>query len=152
MGAFVLLRGINGVGTSKSHIQERAREDQNIPDDWYVSEQVTDTLSVMLFYNGDITEHTFSLYINRTGRPFGYSFSQGGIDASIQSGVREFNVEDSGEKVYISMNSRKANSIIISDSDGITKKEIDADKPFVLVVNGLSLVDFLDADGNPVYE
>lgn len=61
--AFVLLMVTNSIGTSQNHIQEQARKKQNIPDDWYVVEQVTDTLSAMLFYNEDATEHTFSLYI-----------------------------------------------------------------------------------------
>ena len=150
--AFMLLMVTNSIGTSKNHIQEQARKKQNIPDDWYVSEQVSDTLSAMLFYNEDTTKHTFSLYINKTGLPFGYSFCQGGIDASIQSSVREFNVKGTGEKVYISMNSRKANSVIISNANEITRKEIDPDKPFVLVINELSLVEFFDADGNSAYE
>ena len=150
--AFVLLMVTNSIGTSQNHIQEQARKKQNIPDDGYVVEQVTDTLSAMLFYNEDATEHTFSLYINKTGLPFGYFFCKGGIDASIQSSVREFNAKGAGEKVYISMNSRKANSVIISNTIEITKEEIDPDKPFVLVINELSLVEFFDADGNSVYE
>lgn len=48
--AFVLLMVTNSIGTSQNHIQEQARKKQNIPDDWYVVEQVTDTLSAMLFY------------------------------------------------------------------------------------------------------
>lgn len=140
------------IGITKDYIQDHARERQNIHDDWCVSEQTSNNLSAMIFYNEDLSEHTFSLYINRDGFSFGYFFYQGGIDASIQNNVREFALEGLEEKAYISMNPQRASLIQISNGADVRTEEIDPNKPFAVVVKMDSSVVFLDAYGTLLYE
>lgn len=152
VGLVLCLRVNDCFGTTKGHIQEQARESQHIPTDWCVSEQTSNCLSAMIFYNKDLTEHTFSLYINRDGLSFGYFFCQGGIDASIQSGVQKFTIEGSEETAYISMNPQRASLMQIFNGIDITTEEIDPNKPFAVIVEADASVEFYDVNGNLLYE
>ena len=41
-------------------------------DDWIVDGSVSDTMAVFISYPQDKSDHTFSIYVNRSGLSFGY--------------------------------------------------------------------------------
>lgn len=150
LGLTILVWGVyNAMGVTGEAIEVQARESQNIPESWEVSKQTTENLSAMIFYNDTQTQHTFSLYVRRTG---GYFFRQGGIATAVAAGVRVFNLEGIEENAYISMNSKGLSLVQITKGTTVETVDLDPNEPFAVIVHENAGVSFFDADGNVLYE
>ena len=71
---FIFLWGNNDIGINKHFIEKEARKSSKIHDDWQVAIDTTDIMSAMVFYPEDKSDHSFQIYVNRSGLSFGYFF------------------------------------------------------------------------------
>ena len=151
----VLLLGFlymdDDIGTSAANLESDIRNLQNIPEDWIVEGDVSDTMAAYISYPQDRSDHTFSVYVNRPGLSFGYFFRAGGKLSEIQEGIAEFTAEGANERALISMNQQQVQQLQIEDGHAKQAIDIDSDQPFAIVlpINAGSIT-FYDVNGNAV--
>ena len=150
--AFLILFFNNDIGTSKSNIEKDARVSQKISDDWQVAKQTTKTMSAMIFYDRNLSNHTFSIYVNRKGLSFGYFFRGGGSTGATMEGIAEFRIMDGyNERAYISMNKQRVSKVVIDNGQTTESIKLDDTKPFALIMPvNTGVVKFYDINGNIV--
>ena len=147
--AFLYLN--NDIGIQKSQFESDIRSSQKIASDWIVDGNVSDTIAAFISYPQDMTDHTFSVYVNRPGLSFGYFFRAGGDISGAKDGIVEYTVEGYKERAFISMNKQQVERLEIDDGNSIKVVNIDSSKPFsiILPVNAASIA-FYDVNGNTV--
>lgn len=69
---FVLLYFNNDIGITKSNIEKDARISHKIVNDWRVAKSTTNSMSAMLFYDENLDDYKFSIYVNIRGLSFQY--------------------------------------------------------------------------------
>ena len=131
--AFVIIWNAGIIGVAAGSLEKDAREEQQIPSDWEMAQAINDEMCAMLFYDAETREYTYSIYMKKEGTAYGYFFSQGGTDPYIGEGVRGMVFDDKGIAL-ISMNEDKVQKIEIDDGQEKKTMEIDAIKPFVIVL------------------
>lgn len=65
----------NDIGIPKSKLESDIRALQKINENWAVEGHASDTMAAYISYPADLSDHTFSVYVNRPGFSFGYFFS-----------------------------------------------------------------------------
>lgn len=152
---FVLLIGFlyinNDIGVTANKLEADIRSSQKIMDDWTVEGSVSDTMAAFISYPQDKTDHTFSVYVNRSGLSFGYFFRGGGDIVEVEEYIAEYTIEGYDERAFISMNEQKVVRLEIDNGNGIEKIDIDSNKPFAIVlpVNAGNIT-FYDENGQIV--
>ena len=108
-------------------------------------------MAAYISYPQDMSDHTFSVYVNRPGLSFGYFFRAGGKLSEIQEGIAEFTTEGANERALISMNQQQVQQLQIDDGRAKQAIDIDSDQPFAIVlpINAGSIT-FYDVNGNAV--
>lgn len=147
--AFLYLN--NDIGIQKSQFESDIRSSQKIESNWIVDGNVSDTIAAFISYPRDMTDHTFSVYVNRPGLSFGYFFRGGGSLSGVENGIAEYTVEGYKERAFISMNKQQVERLEIDDGNSVKVVDIDSCKPFsiVLPVNAGNIA-FYDVNGNTV--
>ena len=150
IAAVIYMSGIFGLPASR--LEKDARSSQKISDDWTAEGTVSKQMAAYIFYPEDMSDHTYSFYVNRPGLSFGYFFRSGGSTGTIEEYVQEFVVQGFRERAYISMNKPKIERVEINDGSNVETIALDSDKPFTLIlsVNEEDSVTFYDVDGNIV--
>ena len=139
------------IGTSAGRLRSDIRSYQKIQDDWTVTGSVSDTMAGFISYPQNMSDHTFSVYVNRPGVSFGYFFRCGGRLPSVERYIAEFTIEGYTERAFISMNAQKAARIEIDNGNGIEVIEIDSEKPFAIVLPvNAGTITFYDINGEIV--
>ena len=82
----------NDIGVQKFQLETDIRSAQKIKSDWTVNGTVSDTIAAFISYPYDMTDHTFSVYVNRSGLSFGYFFRGGGSLTGGDTGIVEYMV------------------------------------------------------------
>lgn len=141
----------NDIGVPKYRLESDIRISQKIDADWVVDGNVSDTMAAFISYPEDMTDHTFSVYVNRPGLSFGYFFRGGGDLTGMNAGITEYTVEGYKERAFISMNRQQVERLEVDDGNSIQVIDIDSNKPFAIIlpVNAGGIV-FYDVDGNTV--
>lgn len=153
--ACVLFVGIlyanNDIGVPSLNLEVNIRSSQKIMADWTVDGSVSDTMAAYISFPQDMSDHTFSVYVNRPGLSFGYFFRGGGSLSGVERGISEFTVEGYKERAFISMNKQKVSRLEIDNGGSIQVIDINSGKPFAIVlpVNAGSIA-FYDVNGNAV--
>ncbi|MBR4410855.1 MAG: hypothetical protein IKT31_05990 [Firmicutes bacterium] len=141
----------NDIGQTADSLESDIRSSQKIQDDWTVTGSVSDTMAGFISYPQNMSDHTFSVYVNRPGVSFGYFFRGGGSLSSVERYIAEFTVEGYSERAFISMNAQKAARVEIDNGTDIEVIEIDSEKPFALVLPGnAGVITFYDVNGEIV--
>ena len=141
----------NDIGKTADSLESDIRSSQKIQDDWTVTGSVSDTMAGFISYPQNMSDHTFSVYVNRPGVSFGYFFRGGGSLSSVERYIAEFTVEGYSERAFISMNVQKAARVEIDNGTDIEVIEIDSEKPFALVLPGnAGVITFYDVNGEIV--
>lgn len=133
---FSILYFNNDIGICKLNIEKDARISQKIDDSWQVAKSTTDNMSAMLFYDKNLTDYTFSIYVNRRGLSFGYFFRGGGSTNVENEGIAKYQIGGYQDKAYLSMNKQQINKIEIDNGNTIEVIDIDNTKPFAIVLPG----------------
>ena len=115
----------NEIGVTSSKLEADIRSSQKIKDDWTVDGSVSSTMAAYISYPQDLSDHSFSVYVNRPGLSFGYFFRGGGTLSGIQRGIVEFTVEGYNERAFISMNQQQVQQLEIDDGNTIQVVDID---------------------------
>jgi len=131
MISFLVLYSNNDIGINKVNIEKDARSSQKISDDWQVVKDTTELISAMVFYNERLSNHIYSIYVNRPGPSFGYFFRDGG---SIGEGIIEFYINGYNERAFISMNRQQISKVVIDNGNSIKIIEIESTKPFAFIL------------------
>ena len=97
----------NDIGMTSTNLEADIRSSQKIKDDWTLEGSVSNTMAAYISYPQDMSDHTFSVYVNRPGLSFGYFFRGGGTLSGVQRGIAEFTVEGYSERAFISMNQQQ---------------------------------------------
>ena len=124
----------NDIGVASTNLEADIRSSQKIKDDWTVDGSVSSTMAAYISYPQDLSDHSFSVYVNRPGLSFGYFFRGGGTLSGIQRGIVEFTVEGYNERAFISMNQQQVTQLEIDDGNTIQVLDIDSNKPFAIVL------------------
>ncbi len=124
----------NNIGMTSTNLETDIRSSQKIKDDWTIDGSVSNTMAAYISYSQDMSDHTFSVYVNRPGLSFGYFFRGGGTLSGIQRGIVEFTVEGYNERAFISMNQQQVQQLEIDDGNTIQVVDIDRNKPFAIVL------------------
>ena len=108
-------------------------------------------MAAYISYPQDLSDHSFSVYVNRPGLSFGYFFRGGGTLSGIQRGIVEFTVEGYNERAFISMNQQQVQQLEIDDGNTIQVVDIDRNKPFAIVLPiNAGNITFYDVNRNTV--
>ena len=141
----------NDIGIASGNLEADIRSSQKIKEDWAIDGSVSDTMAAYISYPQDMSDHTFSVYVNRPGLSFGYFFRGGGTLSGIQRGIVEFTVEGYNERAFISMNQQQVQQLEIDDGNTIQVVDIDRNKPFAIVLPiNAGTITFYDVNGNTV--
>ena len=141
----------NDIGKTADSLESDIRSSQKIQDDWTVTGSVSDTMAGFISYPQNMSDHTFSVYVNRPGVSFGYFFRGGGSLSSVERYIAEFKVEGYSERAFISMNAQKTARVEIDNGNKIEIIEIDSEKPFAIVLPGnAGVITFYDVNGEVV--
>ena len=141
----------NEIGVTSSKLEADIRSSQKIKDDWTVDGSVSSTMAAYISYPQDLSDHSFSVYVNRPGLSFGYFFRGGGTLSGIQRGIVEFTVEGYNERAFISMNQQQVTQLEIDDGNTIQVLDIDSNKPFAIVLPiNAGNITFYDVNRNTV--
>ena len=116
------------IGIASGNLETDIRSSQKIKEDWAIDGSVSDTMAAYISYPQDMSDHTFSVYVNRPGLSFGYN-----------------------ERALISMNQQQVQQLQIDDGHAKQAIDIDSDQPFAIVlpINAGSIT-FYDVNGNAV--
>ena len=141
----------NEIGVTSSKLEADIRSSQKIKDDWTVDGSVSSTMAAYISYPQDLSDHSFSVYVNRPGLSFGYFFRGGGNLSGVQRGIAEYTVEGYNERAFISMNQQQITQLEIDDGNTIQVLDIDSNKPFAIVLPiSAGTITFYDVNGNTV--
>ena len=141
----------NEIGVTSSKLEADIRSSQKIKDDWTVDGSVSSTMAAYISYPQDLSDHSFSVYVNRPGLSFGYFFRGGGNLSGVQRGIAEYTVEGYNERAFISMNQQQVTQLEIDDGNTIQVLDIDSNKPFAIVLPiSAGTITFYDVNGNTV--
>ncbi len=141
----------NDIGMTSTNLETDIRSSQKIKDDWTLDGSVSNTMAAYISYSQDMSDHTFSVYVNRPGLSFGYFFRGGGTLSGIQRGIVEFTVEGYNERAFISMNQQQVQQLEIDDGNTIQVVDIDSNKPFAIVLPiNAGNITFYDVNRNTV--
>ncbi|NOH15463.1 hypothetical protein HMJ28_03525 [Clostridium cochlearium] len=141
----------NYIGTCKSNIEKDARISQKISDDWQVAKQTTETMSAMIFYDENLSDYTFSIYVKPKGLSLGYFFKYGGSTGSIMESIAEVHMNGYNERAYISMNKQQLSKVEIGNGKNTEIIKIDSRKPFALILSvNIGVATFYDINNNVV--
>lgn len=141
----------NDIGMPRNKLEKDIRTSQKISEDWIVSGSVSDTMAAYISYPSDLSDHTFSVYVNRPGISFGYFFRGGGSLGVVETEIAEFTVENYKERAFVSMNKQRVERLEIDDGNDIEIIEIDSTKPFAIVVPlNVGNISFYNVDGDTV--
>ena len=150
----VLIWGLystGSIGVSKSSIQQDARTEQQIRENWQVCQSTTDSMSALLYYSEDKSDYTASIYINKSSLSFGYFFRIGGSILEHGSDITAFELEGYAERAYLSMNASQICRFEIDDGIKTESIDLDSTKPFAVVLpRGKGSVTFYDINGNAI--
>lgn len=144
------------IGMTESKTAEDLRTAQNLPDDWLITGNVTDTAVLYLFYPPDKHCYGYALYVNEPGLSFGYVFRGSATVSDIQGSqealstpIQELSVAESGQTAYFSLNPAQLDHLTIDNGASVETWELDSSIPFVhLFPQNGGVVTFYDADGN----
>lgn len=119
-----LLYTHNDIGITAAKIESDIRSSQKIQDDWITDGTVSNTMAAHISYPQDMTNHTFSIYVNRPGLSFGYFFRGGGNLSGVASEITEFTVEGYEERAFISMNAFAEQVFALTDTQRLLTEAI----------------------------
>ena len=126
--ALFVLRG--GLGPWRDHIEDDARESQQIDETWLSEEGGGEELTALVFYPEDRSRSVFSLYRKDRVPLFGWHFRGGGGVPAVDGGVAEFTVEGFGERVYVSVNAPGVCRAELGSGETVA---LDPERPFAIV-------------------
>ena len=139
------------IGIASGNLETDIRSSQKIKEDWAIDGSVSDTMAAYISYPQDLSDHSFSVYVNRPGLSFGYFFRGGGNLSGVQRGIAEYTVEGYNERAFISMNQQQVTQLEIDDGNTIQVLDIDSNKPFAIVLPiNAGTITFYDVNGNTV--
>lgn len=150
--ALVLLALYNNgsIGVSETKIEAEGRRAHHVNDNWQVSKSISYPIGVLLFYDAKSNDSTYSIFLNRKGFSYGYSFRAGGSVSKNDEGICELNFDGYG-RALISMNKAKIERIEIDDGQEIKTINVDSTKPFTLALPGYDgIVTMYDINNNIV--
>lgn len=131
--AFLIVWQADILGVSAGKLEEDARENQNIGNDWAVAQAINEDICAMLFYDNDRDECAYSIYLSKEGMHYGYFFRQGGFDAYMAENVKGVVFEDKGIAL-LSMNQDKVCKIVVDNELGEQVIQVNPEEPFVVVL------------------
>ena len=141
----------NNIGMTSTNLETDIRSSQKIKDDWTLDGSVSNTIAAYISYSQDLSDHTFSVYVNRPGLSFGYFFRGGGSLSGVERGIAEFTADGYNERAFISMNQPKAARLEIDDGNTVQIIDLNSDQPFAIVLPAnAGVIHFYDGNGNPV--
>ncbi|SBW02832.1 conserved exported hypothetical protein [uncultured Eubacteriales bacterium] len=142
--------GSGVIGVSRSNIEENARQSQRIDASWLVAKDVTDEAAALLFYNKELNQHTFSIYLNNDGFSYGYFFREGGSLGSIDSGIQGFSYQSNG-LVLLSMNAKNVEKIQMNNGKNIEIITINPLEPFAIIIpSNIDTVTLYNSNGENI--
>jgi hypothetical protein len=146
----ILLNSNYMIGLNENFIERDARESQKINKDWLNVKETNNRMSALLFYDEAIKEHTFSIYLNKPGFSYGYTFKHGGSSSTIDSGIKGYSYGAYG-MVLMSMNTKKVSQIKLENKETLEIINLDPIKPFVILVpETVEKVSLFDVEGNDI--
>ena len=146
----ILLNSNYMIGLNESLIESEARESQKIDKDWLNVKETNNDISALLFYDEALKKHTFSIYLNKPGFSYGYSFKHGGSSSTIDSGVKGYSYGAYG-MVIMSMNRKNISQIKLENKETLEIVKLDPVKPFVILVpETIEKVSLLDIEGDDI--
>lgn len=149
LAAIALLWTHTDLGVKETDIEQDAREEQQIPENWGVTKDIGDSMAALIFYNPDQSDFSISLYVAQSEASDKYHHRFGGDSSMVGTGVVEYAFEDCNEQAFISLNTQHAAKVEVYSEKGVETRTLDADKPFALVLdNDITEVIFYDAAGN----
>ena len=146
---FVLFAN-NCIGLSTNKLELDIRSSRNIQENWTVDGNVSDSMAAYIAYSGEKGGGSFYVYVNRPGLSFGWFLREGGSLSSVDQGITEFRVDGYQESAFISMNKQNVVKAELGEGDSAAVVNIEAGKPFAIVLPENIMVTFYDVDGNIV--
>lgn len=131
--------------TPRFLVEQRARSEQRVPEHWVCLSQKSSSAQVLLFYDPETMQHSFSVYEKQS---LGFTFALGGSDEIIRRGILRVPIRSDGACAYLSMNSPGAAQVTMP---GMEPQSLDPQQPFVVILPPpVKDVAFLDAQGTPI--
>lgn len=121
------------LGVSAAKLEQDARENQDIENEWEVAQDINDDMCAMLFYDEEKDDCAYSIYLSRDGFSFGYFFRQGGFDPYMADSVKGIVFEDKGIAL-LSLNEDGVCKIVVDNDTEEKVISVDPEEPFAVVL------------------
>ncbi|MFT4146537.1 MAG: hypothetical protein QM644_19005 [Mobilitalea sp.] len=131
----IFLLTYGNIGVSKGSLEKDARKSHHIDPTWEVAASVNQNLGILLFYDKNTYDYTYSIYLNHPGISYGYFFREGGGLVGLEEGTVQFTSEQ-GSAIF-SLNQDKISRIEF-DNKKLPPIMIDPSKPFTALVPAYS--------------
>ncbi len=141
----------NDIGIPRENMISDLRCSQKIQADWITEGTASDTMAAYISYPADLSDHTFSIYVNRPGFSFGYFFRCGGSLSGVEDSIAEFTLDGFPERAFLSMNARQIARVEIDNGNALQVINLDSSRPFAIVLPvNAGTVTFYDIQGIPI--
>lgn len=128
----LIIMNLGIIGISKNMLEQDARKNQDISNDWQMVQDNNGDMSVMLFYNEAHNDCRYSVYMTHDGISYGYFFIDGGVDGFMLDSSRSVIYEDKGIAL-LSMNKDEVCRIEV-ESGTVKVIQVDPSQPFAIVL------------------
>ena len=119
---------------AKGDLEQIAREQYRIGENWDCAKQIDDRMGALLFYDENTNAHRFLLYMKNMGLQGGYKLINSDTSTYIQDGIEGYAFQEKG-MVLFSMNSVQIKEMRVTNKDGHTTIiPVDAWNPFAVVL------------------
>lgn len=125
--------GSGMIGVPKSKIEADARKSQQIDESWLDVKDINNKMAVLLFYDEEINDHVFSMYLNKDDFSLGYIFRAGGSLFGNKTEIQGISYQGAG-MALLSLNGKGITEIKIDEGSETQTIEIDPVKPFVVII------------------
>lgn len=123
-----------GDDVTQGDLEQYAREQYHIGENWDCAKQVDDRIGALLFYDENTNTHRFLLYMKNMGLQGGYKLIQSDTSTYIQDGIEGYAFQEKG-MVLFSMNAAQIKEMRVTNQEGHTTIiPVDAWNPFALVL------------------
>ncbi len=148
--AFLIVWKADILGVSGSRLEQDARERHNVPSSWELVQAVNEDICAMLFYDEDVQQYVYSVYLTREGLSYGYFFAEGGTEKLMSEKVKGIAFENKGI-VLLSLNQDNICKVVTGNGAAEEIMPVEPTKPFALVLPAdCSEIAMYDAKDNVV--
>ena len=129
-----IIPSLNIIGVPKAKLEKDARKSHKIEDTFHTAKAIDENIGAFLFYDENLEDFTFSIYVKGDAPSLGYFYRNGGGLPGIFYNIQQFDF-DGKSSVLMSLNKLKIAKIKLDLGSNATEViKVDPLKPFSIII------------------